>query len=181
MKIWIVFFAVMAGATSAYGQSPPETLEEYQERYARRIKLTYLNEVYIPEDLGDAMLQFNKLISPESKQKFKAMTEADAATKLHFSFGRWIIINWGFEEGSRFSHYLKQLGLSHPDDMARFVVICYHRNLNKRPLEAKALIETLVESRRANYLERTAKQQRVISETRIPAAARDSLKGNSNP
>jgi hypothetical protein len=182
MKIWIALFVAFAALSEVCAQEPTSTLEEYEERYARRIRQTYLNEVYIPEDLGDAIVQFNKLISPESKQKFKAMSEADAATKLHFSFGRWIIINWGFYEGSRFSHYLKQLGLSHPDDMARFVVVCYHRNLNKKPLEPKVLIAELVETRRAAYQEKMAKQRRVISETRIPATSRDTTKsGGSKP
>ncbi len=178
MKTWLSLLPTLLLSFTLSGQKPPETLEEYQERYERRIKQVYLNEVYIPEDLGDAFIQFNKLISAASKQKFKSMPESDAAVKLHFSFGRWMIVNWGFYEGSRFSHYLKKLGLSHPDDMARFVILMYHRDLNKVPLEPKQLINDLVEERRAAYLEKREKSRVVISETRIPAEKSDSLGGN---
>jgi hypothetical protein len=41
-----------------------------------------------------------------------------------------MIVNWGFYEGSRLSHFLKEAGLEHPDDMARALVVCFHRSLN---------------------------------------------------
>jgi hypothetical protein len=69
------------------------------------------------------------------------MSEEDAAIKLHFSLGRWMIYNWGFYEGSRLSYYLKNLGIGHPDDMAQFIIITYHRNLNKTKLNVKELID----------------------------------------
>ena len=157
MKQRLLFVTALIGCFALHAQSPPNTLEEYQKQYERRIRQPYLNGVYIPEDIGDAFIQFGKLISADSKAKFKAMSEADASVKLHYSFGRWISVNWGFEEGSRFSHYLKQLGLSHPDDMIRFVLICYHRNLNKKPLEPKPLIQEMVDARRKAYRERQLK------------------------
>lgn len=103
--------------------------------------------VYIPKDLDDAFKELSDLSSPESLQKFKLSDEMTAAKKLHFGLGRWIIYNWNFYEGSRFSHYLKQKGLSHPDDMAKFVMICFHRHLNNKPLEEEELIKVLVDER----------------------------------
>ncbi|MBK8705690.1 MAG: hypothetical protein IPN33_20420 [Saprospiraceae bacterium] len=94
------------------------------------------------------------------------MAEPDAARKLHFSFGRWIIHNWGFYGGSRFSHFLKGLGIHHPDDMAQFVIVSYHRNLNRKPLDVKAQI-TYYQEKRAKENEEKLKKGKVLhQETR---------------
>ena len=76
------------------------------------------------------------------------MLEADASSKLHFSLGRWISHNWGFYEGSRLSHYIKtNLGITYPDDMSRFIIVTYHRNLNRKPLDVKTLMNGYLEKR----------------------------------
>lgn len=139
---------VLVFSASAPAQDPPDTPEEYRENYQRRIRKEYLDGVYIPKDLTDAFVTLNTLIDKESKAKFRAVSEDTAATKLHFSLGRWMIRNWGFYEGSRLSHYIREnLDLYHPDDMARFIIITYHRSLNRRPLEVKELLEAFYEKR----------------------------------
>lgn len=138
-------------------QKPPENDKEFEEAYAWRIRQEYLYEVYIPKDLTDAFIQLNKLIEKPAIEKFKNMPEADAARKLHFSFGRWIIHNWGFYGGSRFSHFLKGLGIHHPDDMAQFVIVSYHRNLNRKPLDVKTQITYYQEKREKENEERLKK------------------------
>ena len=140
----LLFALVFSGPAPA--QDPPDTPEEYQENYQRRIRKEYLNGVYIPKDLTDAFVTLNALIDEASKAKFKAVSEETAATKLHFSLGRWMIRNWGFYEGSRLSHYIREnLDLYHPDDMARFIIITYHRSLSRRPLAVKELLEAFRE------------------------------------
>ena len=128
-------------AFNALAQKPPAIEDEFEKQYQKRIKKEVVNGVYIPMDLADCFIQLNQLIDKDSKNKFKNMSEGDASTKLHFSLGRWIIYNWSFYEGSRLSFYLKNLGISHPDDMAQFIIITYHRNLNKVQLDVKALID----------------------------------------
>ena len=98
----------------AIAQSPPATEDEFEKQYQKRITKDHLNGVYIPKDLADCFIQLNQLIDKESKVKFKNMDEKDAASKLHFSLGRWMIYNWGFYEGSRLSFYLKNLVLAIP-------------------------------------------------------------------
>lgn len=39
-------------------------------------------------------------------------TEDVIASKLHFSLGRWIELNWSLVEGSRLSHYYKLKGVT---------------------------------------------------------------------
>ena len=151
-------------ALPGIGQNDSLILAKHDSIYQQRIKKEKLFGVYIHTDLGDAFAQLNKLISPESKNKFKRVPEATAVKKLHFSFGRWMIYNWQFEEGSRFSHYLRKLGLFDPDDMARFVMTTYHRTLNKKPLEVKALLEDIRTNRERLKRERLRKGE-VISKS----------------
>src|SRR5690606_32780541 len=82
-------------------QEFPVTEDQFEKEYQKRIQKEFLNGVYIPKDLADCFVQLNRLTDDASKTKFKNMPEEDAARKLHFSLGRWIIYNWGFYEGSR--------------------------------------------------------------------------------
>ncbi len=132
----------------AQSSGPPSTKEEYEREYAKRIKKEYLYGVYIPKDMGDAFRQLDKLTDAESRKKFLSLSEEDAWRKLFFSLGRWIAHNWGFYGGSRFSHYLRGMGLTHPDDMVRFVIVMYHRHLSGAPLEPRPLIEQILEDRK---------------------------------
>ena len=126
---------------------PPVDEDQYEKDYQKRIKKDYLYGVYIPKDLADAFTQLNRLVDDPSKRKFVTVADTTAARKLHFSLGRWLIHNWGFYGGSRFSAYLKSVGIYHPDDMASFVIIAYHRYLTKQPLEVKALVQYFTEYR----------------------------------
>ncbi|MBL7791505.1 MAG: hypothetical protein JNK77_04215 [Saprospiraceae bacterium] len=165
--IWISLFLCCSILRPGLAQQkPPENDKEFEEAYAWRIRQEFLNDVYIPKDLTEAFIQFNKLIEKPAIEKFKNMAEPDAARKLHFSFGRWIIHNWGFYGGSRFSHFLKGLGIHHPDDMAQFVIVSYHRNLNRKPLDVKAQITHYQEKRAKENEEKLKKGKVIHQETR---------------
>ena len=73
--------------------------------------------------------------------------------------------NWNFYEGSRFSHYLKEMGVSFPDDMASFVIISYHRHLNGRELELEKRSAEIAEKRRLEYLEKIDSGKVIKEET----------------
>lgn len=135
--------------------------------YNRRIRKAYLYGVYIPKDMGEAFNELNKKIDDESKVKFKVVLEEIAAKKLHFSLGRWMMHNWSFYEGSRFADYLKKLGVTHPDDMANFTIILYHRHVNKKPLDVKPLVVAFKEKRQKKAEERRAGGRVISEEKRI--------------
>jgi hypothetical protein len=141
-------------SSSRQAQQNSASYQNWQKEDDEPIQKEYLFDVYIPEDMGDAFLQLNKLIDASSKAKFKAAPEEEAVHKLHFSLGRWIIYNWQFYEGSRLSHSLKQLNIHHPDDMARVLIRSYHRYLNKRPLDVKAQVEAIEERKQKEREER---------------------------
>ncbi len=137
----LMFFA----SSGIYAQDKTDFQEQYSKEYKQRIQKEYLFRTYIPKDLFDAFKQLNKLTDEKSTAKFKSAPEDVVVKKLHFSLGRWMIHNWQFYEGSRFSHYLKGMGLSYPDDMASFVIRTYHRKLNNKPLGIADLVKEIEE------------------------------------
>ena len=138
MKNLVLSFLLTLATTHAYSQK-----SNFEKQYQERITKEVINGVYIPQDLAECFQELNKKTSEESRRKFKAMPEAEAATKLHFSLGRWIWYNWSLFEGSRLSVYLNKVGVHHPEDMAKLIIISYHRYLNKKPLEVKSLAQEI--------------------------------------
>ncbi len=115
--------------------------DPYQKKYEWRIRQEVLYGVYIPKDVNEALLELNRLTDAESKAKLKTMTEDEVVSKLFFSFGRWMSHNWSFYEGSRLTVNLRSMGIYAPEDMSRFLMILFHRSLNKKPLEIKELLK----------------------------------------
>jgi len=157
---------LIAISNIAIAQNPPSSEADIEKKYKQRIKKAYIYGVYIPEDITDAFVQLNKLIDKNSKKKFKEVPEDIAVKKLHFSLGRWMIYNWGFYEGSRLSHSIREIGVYHPDDMARFVIITYHRYLNKEDLKVKELVEMFAEKHKKEVEARKNRGKVIHTETR---------------
>jgi hypothetical protein len=164
--LFLVSFFLFQSLGWAQKYEPADTEAQYKAQYEQRIKKERLFGRYIPKDLNDAFSQFTILIEEKDRQKFQMMNEEDAYHKLFFSFQRWIINNWGFEGGSRFSHYLKGLGLSHPEDMAAFVLVTYHRRLNNKDLGIKELAIKLKDNRKNGYL-LYQKKGKIIDEKKV--------------
>ncbi len=158
------FFLFALFVRPAMAQEGPASSEaEYQRIYNERIKKDKLDGVYIPKNLDDALLQLDKLTSPESRDKFKSIPEDSVCYIMHNRLGQWIILNWGFYGGSRLSHYLKSAGITYPDDMADFLILAYSRKLNGKPVNIKELATNFREKRKKEY-EKSKQQGKVIKE-----------------
>lgn len=145
--ILILVLAVVPLSESSAQQDAYE--KSYNEQYEKNIKMIRINGVYIPKDMEDAFVELNRLSEPQAISKFKNAPEEEVLAKLHYGLGQWIIKNWNFYDGSRFSHYLKEMEVSHPDDMAQFIMSSWHRHLNDKPLN--------LEERAIEYRERRDK------------------------
>lgn len=166
-KIYFAFFIFLFfSLTMVDAQNAPEDELTFEEKYERNIKKSRINGVYIPVDLEDAINEIKALSTQEALLKFKAGEEEVVSRKLHFGIGRWMIVNWNFYEGSRFSHFLKELGIHHPDDQAQFVIICLHRHLNNKTLKIEELVSDL-QLYRLKLLEEQQKQSFVKEDTII--------------
>lgn len=172
LSLFVLFFTPAV----AQQEGPPGDEKEFERQYQERIKKEKLNNVYIPKNLDDAMLQLDKIISPESQAKVKAIPEDSVCMALHGRLGQWMILNWGFYGGSRLSHYLRSAGVTFPDDMADFLILAYHRKLNGKPVEVKALAPVFKEKRKKEF-EAEKKQGKVIQEE---TRKRDTTKQKGN-
>jgi len=139
------------------GQKIANTRAEFDSLYRLNIKMSHIHDVYIPQSLLDAFDRLNELSPPASIEKFKMADEDLVCRKLHYGLGKWMIVNWNFYDGSRFSHYLKRKGLLHPDDKAQFVLRTYHRFLNEKDLNEKEIIDEFAKQRKA-YAEELRKK-----------------------
>ena len=153
-KIIFVFF-ISFFFEKTFAQTPDLTLHntrsEFEQNYKYRIGQKYLAGVYIPIDLPDAFTELNRLTDSSSRKIFMQLNEYQAEHKLFFSLTRWICTNWGLYEGSRIGQYLREAGISYPEDQAIAIVLCWHRSLNKRPIDFKTLRDKLVEKRHAEF------------------------------
>ncbi len=129
----LFLIALLPSMTNAQSEQD----REYYEEYNNRIIQSRIDGVYIPKDLDDAFSELIRLSEKEAIDKFTAAPEEIIATKLKGGLGRWMLINWGFHEGSRLSHHIRTLGIQHPEDMAQFLLVSFHRYLNKKPLDVE--------------------------------------------
>jgi len=148
MKYCLLLLSFICVSTIT-GQSTDLNKEVYEAQYQRNIKQTRIDGTYIPADIEEA-LKILKSISPEEGlSKFSNFPdEKEAAKKMHFGVGRWIIVNWNFYDGSRLSHLLKEKGVLHPDDMANFLLVLLHRQLNQKALDPDPIIKELAQERK---------------------------------
>lgn len=113
--------------------------DDAQKAYERRVRQQKIGTRYIPADLNDAMLTLDELTSEKIKESYIAQSEDFVVERLFFSFGRWIAINWGLYDGSRFSAYLRRLGVDQPDGQKEFIMRAYHRHLSGKDLDVADL------------------------------------------
>ena len=144
----LLFSLLMISSTDLVCQSYDETFEA---EYQKRIRKTRIADVYIPKDLEDAFVELKRLSHPDDLRKFAAAEETEVCRKLHFGLGKWIMSNWQFYNGSRFSHYIKGQGVTFPDDMAQFVLRSFHRHLNEVDLETEVLALEYSEKRNQDH------------------------------
>lgn len=158
-KLWllVVFFPMFTVA---------QTPEEMEANYARRIKMEMIDGVYIPMDLEDALSELERLSEPAGIARFKEAPEKLAARRLHFGLGRWILINWGLEDGSRISHYLKERGIHHPDDMVRTIILSWHRKLNGVPIDLEGQVAEIAKRIEEEKKARAMKGDTIVIERR---------------
>lgn len=159
----LLFFFI---SESASAQVKPKKEETYTvDPYEKRIRMEYIDNVYIPIDLADALRELDLKMDAAGKAKFAGMSEKDASTKVYFSFGRWMSVNWGMEEGSRITLFFNNQGIGKVEDMIRILMISYHRHINQKDLQTAELIEHYKELRKKEYeeyLERVRKEGKKV-------------------
>lgn len=159
-------------------KGPPSSEADIRKLYEENIKKERINGIYIPKDLRDAHVQLSKLAA-ESEGKFKALPEDQVLVKNRV-LRQWIILNWSLYEGSRIGKYLRDLGLSYPEEQAELLILTWHRSLNGKDLG----IKEYVEAKKALHLkeaEERRKQGKIIeTQVRKREPAQDSTVNKHN-
>lgn len=135
--------------------------------YNENIKKSRLYGVYIPRDVEDALVRLDKLTDETAREPLKKIHEDTMARKLFFGLGRWMEYNWNFEEGSRFSHYLRKKGLVYTEDMTRFMLITYHRHITGKDLKSESLVKRILDERKKKQKKAQDQMPVIHSETKI--------------
>lgn len=158
MKYVLIIMVFFSGMAFAFGQDSLDLYtdstteskfeEQYREAYEKRIRKSHIDGFYIPTDLNDAIRILDEIVDEQGKKKFASQTDTFAVNNVFFSFGRWININWGMEQGSRLTVALNKLGVSYPDDMTRLIMYAWHRHLNNEPLNLDTLVNEVIQERK---------------------------------
>lgn len=138
----------------------------FQKQYEKNIKLSRIGGVYIPADLNEAFEELSQLSDEASLDKFKSAPEDVIAHKLHFGLGRWISVFWNLEEGSRYEHYLRNIGLTKVDHMVQFTIVSFHRHLLGKDLEVEQQVADYQAALEKELEAYRAKTEVISTETR---------------
>ncbi len=176
--IFVCVSAVTAQDTT--GNTGLTEAERYEHNYKIRIKKAYIDGIYIPRDVEDAIEVLIDASDDEGLDKMKSVPEEVAANGLRRGLGKWIAVRWGFDEGSRITHFIKtHYGVSHPKDITEFIIRALHRRLNNRPLQLKEMGEFMVKRRNEARLRRLSKKKsEVISRRKVRPEERTSDKSS---
>lgn len=166
MKSFLFFVFQFIFLLGIAAQQSTKPFQSKDSTYNENIKKSKLYGIYIPRDIDDAMAKLMELTTPEGREPFKAVDEETVAKKLYFGLGRWMEYNWNFDEGSRFSHYLRQKGLTYTEDMTRTLLILFHRQVVGNPLDADTLIKKMVDERKKKIESEKQKQTIIHTETK---------------
>ncbi len=151
----LLLLAVLIGNISLLTAQPPAPAnneDEYRQEFRKRVSQDRLFGVYIPSDTEEALSELTRLSDKESRRSFMAQPEDRAYAALELTLGRWIVTNWGLHGGSRLSVYFGRRGLRHPDDVARYLILAWHRQLTGKALEEEKTIKELTDARTAGVM-----------------------------
>lgn len=136
MKRFTLIFCLVSLCGFAFAQDGSSSKEQFE----RRSRQQKIGQHYIPADLIDAMKTLDEITPEDSKESYANQSEDYVVERLFFSFGRWLAINWGMYDGSRFSVFLQRLGVDQPDGQKELVMRAYHRHLNGKDLDVRDLV-----------------------------------------
>jgi|GEM_PF-1930518 len=149
-----------------------EPYREYQKRmdslYAYRIQQSYLDGHYIPADEREAVDSLIAALGPHNIRRIQKLSEQQVVRGLIGSVGRWIIVRWGLEEGSRLGHHMKEkYGVSFPIDIADFLLTAMYRKVHNRPVRWHEIAKKIRERRKALLTKRLQSQNPVLTDSLI--------------
>lgn len=165
-RIILSVMGILVVATISSSQNTSSLQDSLQREYEDRIKLSRIDDIYIPADIYDAFKELDKKTSVDSREKYAGVPEEKIAELMRFRLGFWMKQNWGFGMGSRLTHSLREFGIQSPDEAVDFILIAWHRHLNGKELELEELGAGFSEKRKQAFEEKMKKAEVIHEETR---------------
>lgn len=97
-----------------------------KEELAKRLVAETIGGKYIPKDLGDCLVELDKILSEIDRKEISEMKSRDEMSLYHFGLGMWLRNNWGLWGGSRLQKYFDDRGIGHPDNMSGIILDHYY-------------------------------------------------------
>lgn len=85
-----------------------ETIKEKENRleeYKKRLTLEKIDDIYIPKNLYECLIELDKILNYDSKNQLKESKDTWEFNSHMGGLGMWIRNNWGINGGSRLSKY----------------------------------------------------------------------------
>ncbi len=164
----------MVGGAELYAQKrtvkPSGPYREYQQRmdsiYQFRIEQVYLDGHYIPATAAEAVDSLIAALGERNLERIRRLPEQRVVQGLLGSVGRWMIVRWGFEEGSRLSHHIKErYGVSFPIDIADFLLTAMYRKVQQQPIQWENIAKGIRDRRRVLLQRRLQNQHPIAVDT----------------
>jgi hypothetical protein len=106
---------------------------DYEERYNKNLTADTINNIYIPKDLNDCIVQLDLILTAEKKDDILA-NGIETGSEL---LGLWIRNYWGLWSGSRLQVYLKSKGFNNAEDMSAYILDGYYRHLKEKAFNSE--------------------------------------------
>lgn len=117
------------------------------EIFLARLNRDSLNGFYIPRNIEECMMEFDRIMDQDSKDNFKSAEESKAvASAFRFHPGLWIRNNWGLWGGSRLQKYFFDHGVKEPEAMSWIILTSYYRYQNGKPIDLEKQTATKLKS-----------------------------------
>lgn len=105
-----------------------ETLKEklkQKEEYKKRLTLDKINNIYIPKNLYECLIELDKTLNFENKKQLKEAIETWQFNSHMGGLGMWLRNNWGINGGSRLLAYFKERNIKDRDNISEIIIEQY--------------------------------------------------------
>lgn len=160
------FLGIIVVATVSSSQNNLSLKDSLQREYEARIKLSRIDDIYVPADIYDAFKELDKKSTAASKEKYAGAPEDKIAELMRFRLGFWMKQNWGLVQGSRLTHSLRDFGIQTSDEAVDFILIAWHRHLNQKEPKLTELGNEFSERRKKAFEEKMKNAKVIHEETR---------------
>lgn len=108
--------------------------ERRKKEFKKRLTLEKIDNIYIPKNLYECMIELDKNLNFENKKQLKEAKDSFQFNSHMGGLGMWIRNNWGINGGSRLLKYFNERGIGLKmfgnDEISKIIIDNYIKWLN---------------------------------------------------